>query len=160
MSCLLNSVQKFVVICKNTKNLPCLPLTVWQMLAVDIQQIVNTTWSIEVDCAALCRVIWLSDLLYSRCFGVLHGKFQCGSLSCSLSLFLRCSTCVCALSKNLANAAYEQCSAVHTPWSEHVYNGLSVCMRVRVGCLLAFASADATSDVHFAAWSLPPGSND
>lgn len=54
-------------------------------LADDIQQIVNTTWSIEVDCAALCRVICLSDLLYSRCFGVLHGKFQCSSLSLSLS---------------------------------------------------------------------------
>lgn len=71
-------------------------------LADDIQQIVNTTWSIEVDCAALCRVICLSDLLYSRCFGVLHGKFQCSSLSHrltdslthSLTLSL-CFSCAC-----------------------------------------------------------------
>lgn len=80
-------------------------------LADDIQQIVNTTWSIEVDCAALCRVICLSDLLYSRCFGVLHGKFQCSSLSHRLtdslshSLSLSASLvlaylCVCAVQES------------------------------------------------------------
>lgn len=136
----------------------CLLRTVWQMLADDIQQIVNTTWGIEVECAALCRVICLSDLLYSVCIGGIAWEFP---LLLSLTLPLFClPTCVCALSKNLANAAYEQCAAVHTPWSEHNYDCLTMCMFVCVGYLVAFAAADATSAVHFAAWFLPPGTND
>lgn len=111
--------------------MPCLLRTVWQMLADDIQQIVNTTWSIEVDCGALCRVICLSDLLYFVYIGGIAWEFPLLLSLCSLPLFCL-PTCVRALSKNLANAAYEQCAAVHTPRSEHVYDCLSMCMFVCV----------------------------
>lgn len=78
--------------------MPCLLRTVWQMLADDIQQIVNTTWSIEVDCAALCRVICLSDLLYFVYIGGIAWEFP---LLLSLSLLsaslLLAYLCVCAV---------------------------------------------------------------